>query len=231
METVEKSMHDEQKKKRKRTSDLKESAKKIILAHIKTHGWKECRIEDFGKVLYGNEEFVALKKAKQKTFNKGIIAKQRKNGELEGNTEVDNEVILLESCERTAQAAVSDLLEAGMVTKHKEGRVIGYSLQREQPRITNLYNREIAIYEIKSGDSKSAKEMIDANITDKDVIVIPLEGFLLCTMKNRKEDDITESQLDYIRDKVSTAFRKADGKVSKKKSSKSKKKNNAVESK
>lgn len=203
---------------------LKTIAEELILKYINEHSWQECSMDALGEVLYNDNKFIKIKKKKQKTFDKGVIAKQKKESDTSNDVQVQEE-ILKESCKRTAGNVVKDLLKRGVIIKKKKGRNVMYAPGK--PELLNLYNRDIAIFQVTSGDAKNVKKMLDEKLKDKNIIVIPIDGYIMCTMKNRKEDNNMESQLEYIRQEIKKAYQRADGTV-KKRASKKEKEDKAV---
>lgn len=88
-----------------------------------------------------------------------------------------------------------------------------YGFVGEKPKVTNLYNDGIAIMQVEQGKEKETKAIIEANIEDPYIIIIPLDGFLLCTKKNPRDKKFVKSQTPYIRKMVRRALLKADCKV------------------
>ena len=77
------------------------------------------------------------------------------------------------------------------------------------PTFTGLYNADIVIMQVEAGEEKRAKELIEANLEDDSIIIIPVEGYLLCTKMNSRKKRNNKSQSDYIRHYVHKAIRKA----------------------
>ncbi len=88
-----------------------------------------------------------------------------------------------------------------------------YGFVGEKPIVRNLYNDGIAIMQVERGKEKETKAIIDANIEDPYIVVIPLDGFLLCTKRNPSDKQFDKPQTPYIRKKVRQALQKADCKV------------------
>ena len=92
-----------------------------------------------------------------------------------------------------------------------------YILADDKPTVRNLYNRDIAVFEVTDGDVQLAVKIIEANKTNKNLVVIPVGQFLLCTIRNSRKDDDQEkqpdSQLKEIRKLVNIALKKSESKV------------------
>lgn len=98
--------------------------------------------------------------------------------------------------------------------RHKNGRnQYAYIPFAPKPVVNDIANDEIAIFHVKSGDVMDVRNAIRQNLEDKNVVVIPMDSFLLCTMKNPRNYVKKESQLPHIRKQVRAALRSADYKI------------------
>ena len=86
-----------------------------------------------------------------------------------------------------------------------------FVLSESESKIFSLYNNERAIFEVGEGREKSVKRKIEEFIEDKQIVIIPVNGFLLCTKRNPDNLKKKESQLEDIRFQVETAIIKAYG--------------------
>lgn len=102
--------------------------------------------------------------------------------------------------------ALQELIDNGAIVERKEKI---YALATDKTIVYNLNNTDVAIFYTGKDRADDVKTMIEKNIVDKNIVVIPTESFLFCVRRNADKYFASKSQSQSIKRKVENALSKA----------------------
>lgn len=203
-------MEKAQEETKKRKTPLTEAAKEAALDYIKAHKMEDNTWSNIREYISKDDKVKEIKK------------KRSSIDEIDSNIDENDKEYLKKYDDITTRAlkeleAEEKIKTTNMETEEKAGKRKRkrkrYILEEKSPAVFNLYNRDIAVFEVTEGNSQLAADIIKINTENKDLVVIPVGQFLLCTIKNSRNDNSEEKQLKRIRSLVKNALRKSESKV------------------
>ena len=178
----------------------RETVKKKITQYLWQHGRKECTEKAIVEFIASDDEVQENRKARKYKMSEDAYGDTPDTDFYRGIVRS-----VLEELRRNKEI---------LKIAYKNGRnKYAYIPAIPKPIVNDLFNDEIAIFHVHSGDVKDVKNAIRRNLEDKNIIIIPVDRFLFCTMKNPRNYVRKESQLPYIRKQVRLALRSVDYKV------------------
>lgn len=181
-------------------AEYRETIKETIMSYVKDNPAENCTRKNLLTHVANNSDVQnkRRKRYQSKRSKEDAYAKPANNARYE----------------LMFRIALGELIEEKKIERLKlEKKHPMYVLSESEAKIYSLCNNEIAIFEVGEGREKSVKSKIEEFIEDKQIVIIPVNGFLLCTKRNPENLNKEESQLEHIRVQVEKAIITAYGAV------------------